>query len=156
MRRELPAQAASGACERLALSRQRLQSALLAQPVVPAAATKDKLGLADWRDGFKSIPGFGLVTELAALWWARHPYRLVAGVVRDVASAAVMPTVQRHPVALVTGAFLAGGLLAWSRPWSLLTPTLLGALLARAVAAPATRPPGAQRQTMSPVAPSSL
>ncbi|MDD5336531.1 MAG: hypothetical protein PHS32_22565 [Rhodoferax sp.] len=132
----LPAQAASGACERLALSRQRLQLALLAQPA--AAAAKDKLGLppADGRDGFKSIPGFGLVMELAALWWARHPYRLVASVVSDVAKAAVLPTAQRHPLGLVSGAFLVGGLLGWSRPWRLLTPTLLAALLTRAVAAP--------------------
>lgn len=138
MRGELPAQAASQACERLAQSRLRLQLALLAEPAAPAAGAKDKLGLplADWRDGFKSIPGFSLVMELAASWWARHPYRMVASVVSDVASAAVLPTAQRHPLGLVTGAFLVGGLLAWSRPWRLLTPALLAALLARAVAPP--------------------
>ncbi len=135
---ELPAQAASQACERLARSRERLQLALLAQPARPAGAAKDLLGrpLADWRDGFKSIPGFGLLLELATGWWARHPYRLVTSVVSDVASAAVLPTAQRHPVGLVTGAFLVGGLLAWSRPWRLLTPALFAALLARAIAPP--------------------
>lgn len=138
---ELPAQAASLACERLARSRERLHLALLAQPARPAGAAKDLLGrpLADWRDGFKSIPGFGLLLELATGWWARHPYRLVTSVVSDVASAAVLPTAQRHPLGLVTGAFLVGGLLAWSRPWRLLTPALLAALLSRAVAAPAAR-----------------
>lgn len=107
------------ACERLALSRQRLQQALSAEPATLAEATKECLEepAADWLDGLKSIPGFGLAIEVAKAWCARHPYRLMALAVRDVANAAVLPTARCHPFGLVVGAFAVGGLLAWSRPW---------------------------------------
>lgn len=119
MKGEPPALAARSACERLAQSRQRLQQALLAEPATLAGATKENFGkpVTDWLNGLKSIPGYSLALEVAKAWWAKHPYRLTAIMVRDVANAAVLPTAQRHPVGLVAGAFVVGGLLAWSRPW---------------------------------------
>lgn len=135
MKGELPAPVVPTACERLAQSRERLQLALL------AGATTDQTGqpAADWRDGLKSIPGFSLAMKLAKSWWARHPYRLAASVVGEVARAAVLPTAQRHPVGLVAGAFLVGGLLAWSRPWRWLPASALFAgLLAKVIAPSAT------------------
>jgi hypothetical protein len=77
----------------------------------------------------KSVPGLGLAVEVARAWWARHPYRLAAIMVGDVAKTVVMPSAQRHPLALVAGAFLAGGLLAWSRPWRWLPTSALTAAL---------------------------
>jgi hypothetical protein len=73
-----------------------------------------------------------MALDVAKAWWTRHPYRLMAVALRNVANAAVLPTAQRHPVGLVAGAFVVGGLLFWSRPWRWLPASvLLGALLAK-------------------------
>ncbi len=106
MKAGLPALAARSACERLAQSRLRLQRALIVEPGTLAGATKDK-----------TIPGLNLAMEVAKAWWSRHAYRLAAVTLQDTANAAVLPTAQRHPLGLVAGAFVVGGLLAWSRPW---------------------------------------
>jgi hypothetical protein len=39
------------------------------------------------------------------------------GVVIDGVNELLRPTARRHPLGLVAGAVLVGGLLAWSRPW---------------------------------------
>lgn len=133
MNSELTALALLSAGERLAQSRQRLQQALCAAPVAQGqAATADSAGtFADWLNSLKSLPGASLLLPLATAWWAKHPYRLAAIAVADLAKAAVLPTAQRHPWGLVAGAFTFGGLLAWSRPWRFLTPAVVAALVAR-------------------------
>jgi hypothetical protein len=89
----------------------------------------------DWLNVLKKVPGLDLALELGKTWWARHPYRQAAQTVADVAKAAVLPTAQRHPLALVAGAFVVGGVLAWSRPWRWLpTSALIAALLAKVMA----------------------
>jgi hypothetical protein len=136
MNSELRALALLAACERLTQSRQRLQLALSAAPAVPGeAATVEPAGLlADWLTKLTSLPGADLIKQMACAWWAKHPYRLAVFAVTDLAKAAVLPTAQRHPLVLVAGAFAVGGLLAWSRPWRLLTPALLMALVSGAAA----------------------
>jgi hypothetical protein len=136
MNSDLMAPALLAACERLAQSRQRMQLALSAAPTArgEAAAAEPAGVFADWFTTLASLPGASLLMQMATAWWAKHPYRLAAITVADLAKAAVQPTAQRHPLVLVVGAFAAGGLLAWSRPWRLLTPAVLVALLAGAVA----------------------
>jgi hypothetical protein len=136
MNSELRALALLVARERLEQSRQRLQQALSAAPAASgeAATVAPAEGLADWLAKLTSLPGASLLVQMATGWWAKHPYRLAAIAAADLAKAAVQPTAQRHPLVLVAGAFAAGGLLAWSRPWRLLTPAVLVALLSGAVA----------------------
>jgi hypothetical protein len=48
----------------------------------------------------------------------------------NTAQAVVQPLAKTHPVALVTVAFVVGGLLAWRRPWRwILRPALFAGLL---------------------------
>ena len=55
--------------------------------------------------------------------------------VADVAKGIVQPMAQRHPLRLLAGAVLLGGLLAWSRPWRwVLTPALFAGLLPQLIA----------------------
>jgi hypothetical protein len=54
----------------------------------------------------------------------------VVALAADAAKTVVQPVAQRNPLGLMFGAFLVGGLLAWSRPWRrILTPALLVGLL---------------------------
>jgi hypothetical protein len=107
------------ACERLLQSRQRLQQAL---SVAKAPVGTDHRAVpsdapADWLASLQSLPGASLLLPLVMAWWEKHPYRLAAIALADLAKAVVLPTAQRHPWRLIAGAFVAGGLLAWSRPW---------------------------------------
>jgi hypothetical protein len=131
MKAERPAAAAQSACERLAQSRQRLRHALSTEPATLAGTKNENFGkpAADWLNGLKSIPGYSLAVEVAKAWWIKHPYRFAAVMVGDVAKAAVQPMAQRHPLGLVAGAFVVGGLLAWSRPWRWLPASVLVAAL---------------------------
>jgi hypothetical protein len=75
-------------------------------------------------------------------WWAQHPFRMTVLVVADAAKAAILPIAQRHPLGLVVGAFLVGGLLARSRPWRwILPPALFAGLLPQIVAKAAAHVP---------------
>ena len=142
MNSEPTALALLSAGERLAQSRQRLQQALEAAPVPQAKAEKAESAgaLADWLNSLKSLPGASLLLPLATAWWAKHPYRLAAIAVADLAKSAVLPTAQRHPWGLVAGAFAAGGLLAWSRPWRFIAPDVVAGLVSRLAAELSSRP----------------
>jgi type VI protein secretion system component VasF len=48
---------------------------------------------------------------------APDPLRTVVQAAADGANAALRPLAQQHPLWLVGGAAVAGGLVAWSRPW---------------------------------------
>lgn len=102
--------------ERLALSRERLRVAIAnnaAQPPSPLSALFP--GSSGWLDILKTaLPGTGEVMDALAAWWKQATLR---------------PLAERHPIALVAGALLAGAVLAWSRPWRwLFRPPLLAAL----------------------------
>lgn len=129
---DLPATSAH-ACERLALSRERIRKVLVA-----AAAPSADTGSAKTRSGplaallhqLNSVPGAKMVLELLQGWWRRHPLHSAGSVAADAAKAMVGPLTQRHPLGVVAGAAVLGGLLVWSRPWRwLLKPALLAGLL---------------------------
>lgn len=102
--------------ERLALSRERLRLAIshnATQAPPPLAALIS--GSSSLLDVLKmALPGTGEVMDALAAWWKE---------------ASLRPLAERHPVALVAGALVAGALLAWTRPWRwLLRPALLTTL----------------------------
>lgn len=119
------------ASDRLALSRERLRSAMLASRKAKGAASNGPGGAASaaWLGTLKTIPGAGIVIEALSGWWAQHPLRLASRVAADAAKAAFQPLAQRHPLVLMLGALLLGGVLARRLPWRwLLKPALLAGL----------------------------
>jgi len=127
--------------ERLTLSRERLRLALrdISAPVGGASSARaSAVGLA-WLDSLKSIPAASIVIEAVRSWWAQHPWRVSSLLISEVAKTVVRPMAQRHPLGLVVGALLLGGVLAWARPWRLILTSslfagLLPQLLSKAVA----------------------
>lgn len=76
----------------------------------------------------------GVVADALHDWWSQHPWRVAGMVAADAAKAAVQPVAQRHPIALVVGAVVVGGLVVWARPWrGALKPALLAGLLPQLV-----------------------
>jgi len=99
--------------ERLALSRERLRMAIAKNAADPPSPLSVLFpGSSGLLDLLKTLlPGTGDIMDALGTWWNQAPLR---------------PLAQRHPVALVTGALLAGAVLAWTRPWRwLFRPTLL-------------------------------
>lgn len=134
--------------ERLALSRERLRLALQGAGGNPPST--DSPGVS-WLGSLAAIPGAGALIAAATRWWAQHRLRIVGKAVSDTAKAVVQPLARRHPLALVLGALLVGGLLVWTRPWRwFLTPALFAGLLPRLLSAllepqqPEPRQPPAQ------------
>ena len=131
--------------DRLARSRERLRQALDGTLATPAAAN-DPGGRAtapSWLDTLKALPGAAVVAEAIGSWWARHPWRVAAIVAASTASAVVKPLAQRHPLGLMVGAVLVGGLIAWSRPWRwAVKPALFAGLLPQLLLAALRPPPG--------------
>jgi hypothetical protein len=115
----------STAADRLVVSRERMRRAMAGA----SAPGGDGAGPA-WLQGLKTMPGGQILSEAVGTWWAQHPLRLASMVAVDAAGALVRPTAQQHPLALVFGAFVVGGLFAWSRPWRwILTPALFAGLV---------------------------
>ena len=121
------------AAERVALSREHLRQALheAAAPRWPATDPLTGAPMATpWLDRLKSIPGAGIAIDAIGLWWSRHPAHVAVGVASHTADTVVRPIAQRHPLALVAGAFAVGAVFAWSRPWRwALKPALFAGLL---------------------------
>ncbi len=137
----LPPPPPPSAARRLAQSREQLRLAL--QAAAPPASTQgraargsvgaDPAGAAarapTWLDTIRHHVGVRIVIDVVQSWWARHPARPAVAVAAAAASATIQPIAQRHPLALVTGAALVGGLIVWSRPWRWARPALLAGLL---------------------------
>ena len=115
------------ALNRLALSRERLRQALddastprhewVHQPAHHAAHARG-----DERST-GSVAHF--VIEAVRGVWSMLPLHDATDAAARAARAALRPTAQRHPLGLMLGALLMGGLLVWSRPWRwLLGPAL--------------------------------
>jgi hypothetical protein len=66
----------------------------------------------------QASPALSSVATALHTWWSHHPMRASGWVAAEAAAALVKPLAQRHPVALVVGAFGVGALLVWSKPWS--------------------------------------
>lgn len=140
--------------DRLALSRERLRRAMggAPPPAAPNPAQQpptERTSSGDWRqmlNTLKAHPVAATLINAATHWWTRHPLHLVGIVAAGAATSMVRPVAQRHPLALVVGALLAGGVLAWSRPWRWrLTSTLLVGLMPQAVSKIASLVVNAQR-----------
>lgn len=117
---------------RLARSRERLRAALNEAAVTRrgASAVRTPGPAGAWLASLKTIPGAGVIIDALSAWWARHPLRIAGSVAEDAANAAMQPFAQRHPLALVAWAMLAGALFVWARPWhGLLKPALFAGLL---------------------------
>ncbi len=120
------------ASERLAQSRERLRQAMSGTSASRGTATKPgPSGSAPvWLDSLKLNPGARIVIAAVSAWWTQHPLHVVGTAAAASAKTAVQPLARRHPLGLVTGAVLLGGLIAWSRPWRwALKPALLAGLL---------------------------
>jgi hypothetical protein len=119
--------------ERLAQSRLRLRQAMLG--VAPTGGGTPRKPAAWWGD-LKAAPGAELLIALAQGWWSRHPLRAVAHLVMTVGAGSLQPLARRHPLPLVLGAAVVGGLLVWSRPWRRISgAALLAGLLPQLLAA---------------------
>ena len=104
------------AVERLAISRERMRQSMHA--VMPRPKEAHLPGeLPAWLDKLKSIPGVSLVVDAVRSWWLQHPMRVATLLAADASKTLLRPFAQRHPIGLVAGALLVGGLLAWARPW---------------------------------------
>jgi hypothetical protein len=112
--------------ERLVRSREHLRHALAGT----SAMTHAPAPRPAWWHELRTLPGAGIVVDAVQQWWTRHPLRATTLVVVDAAQAVVQPLARNHLLALVTGAFVVGALLAWRRPrgW-ILKPALFAGLL---------------------------
>lgn len=118
------------ASERLAASRERLRLSL--QTTASAAGARAAPGSTTaWLGPLLANPGAALAFQALQAWWSGHPLRAVGQGAAAAADVALRPIARRHPVALVLGAGLLGGLMAWIRPWRWLpAPSLLAAAAA--------------------------
>ena len=102
------------ALERLAASRAELRAAF---------------GPAFANDGDAASPrpaDAGIVQAVLANWWRHQPWRQTATLAADALLVMIKPVARNHPLRLMAGAALAGGLLAATRPWRWLArPALL-------------------------------
>lgn len=126
------------ASARLLRSREHLRSSLQAAAAPAMAGVSGAAGAADcagaptgptWLDALKNNPGARILIDVVRHWWAEHPLRLAAVVAAAAATAALKPLAQRHPLGLVAGAAVVGGLIVWCRPWRWAKPALLAGLL---------------------------
>jgi hypothetical protein len=118
------------AVDRLMASRERLRKVLYGKSGKHLDDNRENAdGTADWLSKLEAIPGASVIIDAARAWWAQHPLRQAGTLAVDATVAVVRPLAQRHPVKLVLGAFVAGVLIAWMRPWRWLPrPALLSGL----------------------------
>jgi hypothetical protein len=123
--------------ERLTRSRESLRQALnkAASPQTDrGCAGADNFPL-NWLANLKTTPGINLLLGIFHDWWARQPLRVTLVLAAEAAVAVLQPIAQRHPVGLVAGAALAGGLIVLIRPWRWIsTPALLTGMLPQLIA----------------------
>ena len=85
-----------------------------------------------WLGTLRNNPVVALVTDAISSWWANHPLHPAAGLAEGVARDAIAPLARRHPRAVVAGAFVAGALIVWARPWRWLAkPALFTGILSQ-------------------------
>ncbi len=115
----------SAGTDRIELSRARLRLAMTPPPA-PARSQQAR----PWLDRMRTLPILEDVLASLRHWWSAHPLRPVGLVAGEAAGAVMRPVALRHPYALVLGAAVAGGVLAWARPWRwLLRSTLFAGLV---------------------------
>ena len=102
--------------QRLARSRERLRL-VLSPPPRPAAGGSGGGTGKSWEQRLRDIPGMATVIDVVKVWWQQHPLHAVSIVASEVGRTTLRPVANRHPLALVGLAVLAGAVLAWARPW---------------------------------------
>ena len=121
------AAAPAAPAEHLLQSRERLRAALQAA----AAASSAEPGRAS-SGAPAAAPALGaaLLATLLRQWWEKHPAHQAATLAAQTARELTLPVAQKHPVALVGGAFVVGAGLIALRPWRLLSGAALLSRLA--------------------------
>lgn len=121
------------ATERLERSRERLRLTMLADASPAASQGTGQQGLFSnlkWFTALKASPGARILIDAVSAWWSYHPLHRNGLMLADATKTVVTPVAQRHPVALIAGSVVLGGLFAWSRPWRwLLKPALFAGLV---------------------------
>jgi hypothetical protein len=124
----------ASALMRLRLSRDRLRLALggaeeaqggarvstspgKAAPDPHSAPPQPRAPASGWLDSLLAIPLAQVLVDAVSGWWVRHPLRPAVVLASAVLTVTIRPLARRHPLALVAGALVAGGLIAWIRPW---------------------------------------
>jgi hypothetical protein len=116
------------ASERLAASRERLRLGLQGKPAEAGGAPPAPESTPAWMTPLMGHPATAFALQAASAWWSGHPLKALGQGAAAAADAALRPVARRHPIALVLGAGLLGGLLVWARPWRWLpSPALLAA-----------------------------
>jgi hypothetical protein len=109
----MSAELRSPAAARLAASRERMRLSMKPDP--EPAGTRDSAGP---------------VLDALRNWWSDHPMHVAGEVASDAVNTLIRPVAQRHPIALVAGALVLGGVIFWAKPWrGFLKPALLVGLL---------------------------
>ncbi len=116
-------------------SRERLHAAL------QAAATDSAPGpTSSGEPATEPALGAAFLANVLRRWWKKHPAHHAATLAAQTARELTLPAAQKHPVALVAGAFVVGVGVVALRPWRLLSggalwgrlaPTLLRLALER-------------------------
>lgn len=120
------------ATERLEKSRERLRLTMQADgsPASQGAGAQGLFSNFEWLNALKSTPGARILVDAVGAWWSHHPLHRNGVMLADIAKTVVTPVAQRHPLALIAGSVVLGGLFAWSRPWRwLLKPALFAGLV---------------------------
>jgi hypothetical protein len=122
---------------RLEQSRERMRESMLhlsgRPPHGPGeAGSAEESG---WLDSLRSHPLAALLMGAMGGWWQSHPLNSAARAGQGgAASRMLSPWARRHPVALVLGAVVVGGLLVRTRPWRWLAkPALVTGVLSYAL-----------------------
>lgn len=131
------------ACERLAMSRERLRQALQHPSLNDTAGSHPAGLLASLLGHLQSASGTGLVEDVLQAWWQKQPLRVTAMLAMEATKLLVQPIARRSPYTLVLSAAAVGGLTVLLRPWRWIsTPALLAGLLPQVLSeAIKTRPP---------------
>lgn len=131
--------------DRLSQSREQLRQALLGDPRAKGAGPERTASArhASWLATLRALPGLGVLVDAVEQWWSRHPLRVATVIASTAATAVVTPIAQRHPLRLVLGAAVFGGLLTWARPWRWVVVPALFAGLAPQLLSAALRLPQA-------------
>jgi hypothetical protein len=121
------------AVERLAVSRERLRTAMMpARRTSGATLLAGGIGtyVSGLVDRLRDNPGLAVLLDAIQEWWAKHPLHTAGVMAAEASRRLAAPVAERRPLTLVFGAVLVGALLALLRPWRwLLRPAVFAGLL---------------------------